>query len=141
MELFLKIVSPIKSYDFNNFIHNLLLSLPASILIGIILFFILGFIPKLKSKEYRIYIVFSLTIIISFTIALYNLGVSFETLVAVYSEWLHLIVRWIHIIVGVAWIGTSFYFNWLDSRLERDDPNFKHLDGYLNVKYFFLKSN
>ena len=39
MELFLKIVSPIKSYDFNNFIHNLLLSLPASILIGIILFF------------------------------------------------------------------------------------------------------
>ena len=131
MELFLKIVSPIKSYDFNNFIHNLLLSLPASILIGIILFFILGSIPKLKSKEYRIYIVFSLTIIISFTIALYNLGVSFETLVAVYSEWLHLIVRWIHIIVGVAWIGTSFYFNWLDSRLERDDPNFKHLDGYL----------
>ena len=23
------------------------------------------------------------------------------------------------IIVGIAWIGTSFYFNWLDSRLDR----------------------
>ena len=35
-------------------------------------------------------------------------------------DWLDLIVRWIHIIVGIAWIGTSFYFNWLDSRLDRD---------------------
>lgn len=34
-------------------------------------------------------------------------------------EWLSLIVRWIHVIVGVAWIGTSFYFNWLENRLER----------------------
>jgi len=35
-------------------------------------------------------------------------------------DWLDLIVRWIHIIVGIAWIGTSFYFNWLDSRLDRN---------------------
>ena len=35
-------------------------------------------------------------------------------------DWLDLIVRWIHIIVGIAWIGTSFYFNWLDSRLDKD---------------------
>ena len=34
-------------------------------------------------------------------------------------DWLDLIVRWIHIIVGIAWIGTSFYFNWLDSKLDR----------------------
>ena len=34
-------------------------------------------------------------------------------------DWLDLIVRWIHIIVGIAWIGTSFYFNWLDSQLDR----------------------
>ena len=27
-------------------------------------------------------------------------------------DWIDLIVRWIHIIVGIAWIGTSFYFNW-----------------------------
>lgn len=29
-------------------------------------------------------------------------------------EWLQLAVRWIHVIAGVSWIGTSFYFNWLN---------------------------
>ena len=27
-------------------------------------------------------------------------------------DWLDLITRWIHIIVGIAWIGTSFYFEY-----------------------------
>ena len=34
------------------------------------------------------------------------------------SQWLNLVLRWIHVIVGIAWIGTSFYFNWLNSRFE-----------------------
>ncbi|MFQ5680084.1 MAG: urate hydroxylase PuuD [Gemmatimonadota bacterium] len=33
-------------------------------------------------------------------------------------EWIELAVRWIHVIAGVSWIGTSFYFNWLNDRLE-----------------------
>ncbi len=33
-------------------------------------------------------------------------------------EWLSLIVRWLHVITGVAWIGASFYFMWLDNSLE-----------------------
>jgi len=33
--------------------------------------------------------------------------------------WLGLLVRWLHFIAGVAWIGASFYFNWLESHLER----------------------
>ena len=37
-----------------------------------------------------------------------------------FLDWLDLVVRWIHIIVGIAWIGTSFYFNWLDSRLDKE---------------------
>jgi len=45
-------------------------------------------------------------------------------------DWLDLIVRWFHIIVGIAWIGTSFYFNWLDSRLDRD-LNDEKIDGEL----------
>ena len=45
-------------------------------------------------------------------------------------DWLDLVVRWIHIIVGIAWIGTSFYFNWLDSRLERDIKD-ENIDGEL----------
>jgi len=35
------------------------------------------------------------------------------------TEWLNLVVRWIHLIVGIAWIGASFYFNWLEGHLER----------------------
>jgi len=31
--------------------------------------------------------------------------------------WLELLVRWLHVIVGVAWIGTSFYFVWLNNHL------------------------
>jgi signal transduction histidine kinase len=33
-------------------------------------------------------------------------------------DWLSLMVRWAHFIVGVAWIGASFYFIWLDNHLE-----------------------
>src|SRR6266850_549858 len=33
-------------------------------------------------------------------------------------EWLNLLVRWAHVIVGIAWIGASFYFIWLDNHLE-----------------------
>ncbi|MCW5774451.1 MAG: urate hydroxylase PuuD [Rhodospirillaceae bacterium] len=34
------------------------------------------------------------------------------------AEWLSLLVRWSHFIVGIAWIGASFYFIWLDNHLE-----------------------
>ncbi|HEV7478298.1 MAG TPA: urate hydroxylase PuuD [Burkholderiales bacterium] len=38
-------------------------------------------------------------------------------------DWLNLLVRWAHVIVGIAWIGASFYFIWLDDRLEASpDP-------------------
>ena len=32
-------------------------------------------------------------------------------------EWLNLLLRWTHLIVGIAWIGSSFYFVWLDLNL------------------------
>lgn len=32
-------------------------------------------------------------------------------------DWLALITRWMHIIFGAAWIGTSFYFNWLNNHV------------------------
>ncbi|MEH6648569.1 MAG: urate hydroxylase PuuD [Motiliproteus sp.] len=38
------------------------------------------------------------------------------------TEWLNLTVRWVHMITGVAWIGASFYFNWLENQLDRRDP-------------------
>lgn len=33
------------------------------------------------------------------------------------QEWLNLAVRWLHVVVGTAWIGTSFYFNWLNNHI------------------------
>lgn len=33
-------------------------------------------------------------------------------------EFLGLLVRWLHVIAGIAWIGSSFYFIWLDNSLE-----------------------
>jgi uncharacterized membrane protein len=33
-------------------------------------------------------------------------------------DWAGLLVRWLHIIAGVAWIGASFYFVWLDNHLQ-----------------------
>ncbi len=37
-------------------------------------------------------------------------------------EWLNLSIRWIHLITGVAWIGASFYFVWLENNLNRINP-------------------
>jgi uncharacterized membrane protein len=34
-------------------------------------------------------------------------------------DWIGLIVRWIHLITGIAWIGASFYFIHLDASLRR----------------------
>ena len=32
-------------------------------------------------------------------------------------DWLSLLGRWVHLITGIAWIGSSFYFIWLDNHL------------------------
>lgn len=37
------------------------------------------------------------------------------------KEWLNLAVRWLHIIYGIAWIGASFYFIFLENALERKE--------------------
>ena len=34
------------------------------------------------------------------------------------TEWLNLFIRFAHLVTGVAWIGASFYFVWLDNHLE-----------------------
>ena len=44
------------------------------------------------------------------------------------GEWLQLVIRWVHLITGIAWIGASFYFIWLDNNLRppldaRDAPD------------------
>ncbi len=33
-------------------------------------------------------------------------------------DWLGLGLRWLHLVAGIAWIGASFYFVWLDNHLQ-----------------------
>jgi uncharacterized membrane protein len=60
-------------------------------------------------------------------------------------EWLNLLVRWAHVVVGIAWIGASFYFIWLDNRLEASsDPQLAgelwaiHGGGFYNARKYRL---
>lgn len=43
-------------------------------------------------------------------------------------EWLNYGVRFLHLITGIAWIGASFYFVWLDNSL-REPPSWKKDKG------------
>jgi len=45
--------------------------------------------------------------------------------------WLNLGVRWLHVIAGIAWIGSSFYFMWLDARLKADETTPQGVQGDL----------
>jgi uncharacterized membrane protein len=45
------------------------------------------------------------------------------------SEWLGLVLRWIHVIAAIAWIGSSFYFNWLDSKMRKPAPARAKIEG------------
>ncbi len=35
------------------------------------------------------------------------------------GDWVNLLLRWAHFIAGIAWIGSSFYFIWLDRALTK----------------------
>lgn len=32
------------------------------------------------------------------------------------NEWAELALRWIHVFAGIMWVGTTYYFTWLDGR-------------------------
>ncbi|HWW27854.1 MAG TPA: urate hydroxylase PuuD [Caulobacter sp.] len=47
------------------------------------------------------------------------------------TTWLNLALRWLHVIAGVAWIGASFYFVWLDNNLRPPVPEKDGVKGEL----------
>ncbi|WP_417464100.1 urate hydroxylase PuuD [Kordiimonas sp.] len=47
------------------------------------------------------------------------------------TAWLNLAIRWLHFITGIAWIGSSFYFVWLDNHLEEPREKKKGMSGEL----------
>lgn len=40
-------------------------------------------------------------------------------------------LRWLHVIAGVVWIGTSFYFVWLNNRMRPIEPEVEWIEGQL----------
>ena len=44
-------------------------------------------------------------------------------------DWANLLLRWLHVIVGIAWIGSSFYFVFLDSSLTPPEDDQLKKDG------------
>jgi uncharacterized membrane protein len=47
------------------------------------------------------------------------------------AAWLGMALRWLHVIAGIAWIGASFYFVWLDNSLTPPDPPREGVKGEL----------
>lgn len=66
-------------------------------------------------------------------------------------DWLNLIVRWIHVLFGIMWIGSSIFFNWLDSSFEplkgeKEEGTvgevwMVHGGGFYHVKKKYLKAD
>lgn len=51
---------------------------------------------------------------------------------AYFVDWINALVRWAHVIAGIAWIGSSFYFIWFDNHLEaprRDTDGDEDISG------------
>ncbi|WDZ95609.1 urate hydroxylase PuuD [Herbaspirillum sp. WKF16] len=65
-------------------------------------------------------------------------------------DWLNLLLRWVHVITAIAWIGSSFYFVWLDNSLvQPTDPELRekgvggelwavHGGGFYNPQKYLL---
>ena len=41
------------------------------------------------------------------------------------KEWVHLLVRWGHVFAGILWVGTTYYFTWLDGRFTELEKQFQ----------------
>lgn len=47
------------------------------------------------------------------------------------TDWLNLLIRWAHVILGISWIGASFYFIFLENSLNRTENLRDELAGNL----------
>lgn len=81
-----------------------------------------GISEKTKSKVEDLKEIKSVLFYISLIITFFYVSYIFvkgTTLESHVVEWFNLIVRWAHVVFGIAWIGASFYFNFLENSLNR----------------------
>jgi uncharacterized membrane protein len=50
------------------------------------------------------------------------------------TEWLNLVLRWVHVFAGILWVGTTFYFTWLDGRFSELEKQATNTDDSANPK-------
>lgn len=93
-----------------------------------------NFSESIKSKISDLYEIKSVFLYISliflflYSVYYFVQGTTWESHVV---EWLNLIVRWAHVVFGIAWIGASFYFNFLENSLNRTENLRDELAGNL----------
>jgi uncharacterized membrane protein len=81
-----------------------------------------SFLEKIRGKIAELdetkSVLFYVALIFIFMYVSYSLvkGTMYESHVV---EWFNLLVRWAHVLFGIAWIGASFYFNFLENSLNR----------------------
>src|SRR5256886_8186358 len=66
------------------------------------------------------------------------------------TDWLNLLIRWLHVIAGIVWIGSSFYFIALDNHLRPPEDEREreigiggetweiHGGGFYNIKKYLV---
>src|SRR5213594_2046746 len=52
------------------------------------------------------------------------------------TEWINLALRWAHVFAAILWVGTTYFFTWLDGEFSRrgDDVWLVHSGGFYIVK-------
>src|SRR5258705_13905220 len=48
-----------------------------------------------------------------------------------FKEFIHLLLRWVHVFTGILWVGTTYYFTWLDGRFSELEAVAKESGGAL----------
>jgi uncharacterized membrane protein len=51
-----------------------------------------------------------------------------------FNDWLELALRWAHVFAGILWVGTTYYFTWLDGRFAELEAQSK--DAKPDEKHF-----
>ena len=83
----------------------------------------------ISSSQTFVYTAIILTVVgMVIAVFLYVKGTPWE---AHLMEWLNIIIRWMHFTFGIAWIGASFYFVFLENALNRTQNIREELAGNL----------
>ncbi len=83
----------------------------------------------IEVRQYR-----NLILTVSISMTLFFIGYKIAVFAGILNhviDWLHLLIRWAHVVLGISWIGASFYFIFLENSLNRTEDLRDELAGNL----------